>query len=96
MEYYFIVQIRINNPNDYKKYIEKADEVFNKFNGEYLAVDDHPELIEGNWNYTRLVLIKFKCREDFKAWYNSEEYKNILKYRLASADCDTILVEGKK
>ena len=96
MDYYFIAQIRINHPIDYEKYIKGADKVFKKFNGEYLAVDDHPEIVEGNWNYTRSVLIKFKCKEDFNAWYNSEEYKQILKYRLASADCDTILVKGKK
>ncbi len=39
MSYYFVAQIRINNAEEYKKYLEKVDDVFSQYNGEYLAVD---------------------------------------------------------
>lgn len=73
MSYYFITNIKINNPGEYKLYINDAEEIFNKFNGEYLAVDNHPKVLEGDWEYTRNVLIKFNRRADFDKWYNSEE-----------------------
>lgn len=95
MAYYFIANIKINDTKEYQKYINGADEVFSKYNGEYLAVDDNPSQIEGNWNYTRAVLIKFESKDDFENWYNSKDYKAILKYRLNAADCDSILVKGK-
>ena len=94
MDYYFIAQIRINDNEEYQKYIDKSGEVFKLYKGKYLSVDNNPEIIEGDWNYTRTVLIKFESKDDFKAWYNSDDYQKILKHRLNAADCDTILVKG--
>jgi len=94
MNYYFIAQIRINDETEYQKYIDKSREVFNKYKGRYLAVDNEPVRLEGSWDYTRTVLIKFDNREDFDSWYDSEDYQKILQYRMKAADCDTILVKG--
>ena len=79
---------------EYQKYINEAEEVFKKYNGRYLAVDNNPELLEGGWDYTRSVIITFNSRNDFEAWYHSPEYQQILKHRLAGAVCDTILAKG--
>ncbi|RLE03768.1 MAG: DUF1330 domain-containing protein, partial [Bacteroidetes bacterium] len=29
------------------------------------------------------------------AWYRSDEYQEILQYRLSASECDTILIQGK-
>jgi uncharacterized protein (DUF1330 family) len=68
--------------------------VFQKFNGRYLAVDQHPEVLEGTWNYSRVALIEFPDRDALKKWYNSPEYQEIVKFRLNAADCDTIIAEA--
>ncbi|NJN25979.1 MAG: DUF1330 domain-containing protein [Cyclobacteriaceae bacterium] len=94
MSYYFIAQIKINDIYEYQKYINKAGEIFKKYKGEYLSVDNGPNVLEGDWDYTRTVLIKFNDKKDFADWYNSDEYKEILAYRLKAADCDTILIKG--
>jgi len=94
MIHYFVAQIRINDPEEYDKYLENVDEVFSRYNGEYLAVDESPTLLEGTWNYSKSVLIKFNSKEDFEKWYYSDDYQQILKYRLNSASCDTILIKG--
>ena len=94
MSHYFIANIKINDEDEYKKYLDEADEVFSKYNGKYLAVDNKPLILEGNWKYSRTVLIQFTSLEDFNNWYQSEEYQKILKHRLAAAECDTILIEG--
>jgi len=95
MSYYFVTSIKIKDNEGYHNYIDKADEVFAKFNGKYLAVDDNPKVIEGKWNYTRAVIIEFKSKSDFEKWYYSKEYQEILNYRLNNSDCDTILIKGK-
>jgi uncharacterized protein (DUF1330 family) len=92
MTCYFVAQIRIHDNKVYEKYLEKADDIFSKYNGEYLAVDDTPTLLEGKWNYTKSVLIKFKSKQDFQEWYYSQDYQEILKYRLKSSSCDTIQI----
>jgi len=40
------------------------------------------------------MLIKLNSKEDFDKWDFSKEYQEILKHRLSSAQCDTILVKG--
>lgn len=94
MSTYFIAQIEVEDLKGYKKYLESASEVFSKYNGKYLAVDDSPMCLEGFWDEKRIVLIEFPNRADFKKWYCSKDYQSILEFRLESAICDSILVEG--
>lgn len=94
MKQYFVAQIKINEHDEYEKYLENFDEVFSKYNGKFLAIDESPSLLEGSWDYTKSVLIEFSSREEFEAWYYSDDYQKILKYRLRAANCDTILLEG--
>lgn len=94
MSVYFAASIRIHDPKEYDKYLASAGSVFAKFNGRYLAVDECPEVLEGEWDYTKFVLIEFPTDADFRAWYESDDYQSIVKYRLQSALCNTILVEG--
>ena len=96
MSYYFVVNIKINDQLEYQKYINKADEVFSKFNGRYVVVDDNPKILEGNWDYSRVVIIEFETETDFDNWYNSTEYQEILKYRIRASQSDGILAKGKK
>jgi uncharacterized protein (DUF1330 family) len=94
MNYYFVAQIRIHDSGEYNKYLENFDVIFSKYNGEYLAIDESPVILEGEWDYTKSVLVKFKSKKDFESWYYSAEYQAILKHRLNAAKCDTILLEG--
>lgn len=94
MIHYFSAQIRIHDKDEYEKYLENFDDIFSRYNGEYLAIDESPVLLEGEWDYTKSVLIKFKTEQDFKDWYYSADYQKILKHRLAAAKCDTILLKG--
>lgn len=94
MSYYFVAQIRIKDSIEYQKYIDGSDDVFKKYKGKYLSVDNFPQLLEGSWDYTRMVLIRFDSKVDFDEWYNSADYQRILKHRLSGADCDTVLIRG--
>jgi uncharacterized protein (DUF1330 family) len=93
MSVYFIANICVLDQNEYNKYVEKVDSVFSKFNGRYLVVDENPEVLEGEWNYSRVILIEFPDKESLRKWYTSNEYQDILKHRLSSAKCDTLIVE---
>jgi uncharacterized protein (DUF1330 family) len=95
MSVYFVAHIGINDFEGYEKYLARCDEVFAHYGGEYLAVDDNPDVLEGDWSYTKTVLIRFPDEVEFRRWYESPEYQNILKYRLRAGKCDTVLVKGK-
>lgn len=94
MPVYFIAQIQITKEKVYQKYLDSAKKIFEQYKGKYLAVDDHPMCLEGLWDENRIVLIEFPSKEDFKAWYCSDEYQEILKHRLDGSMCDSILING--
>ena len=60
MACYFIANISIHDPDEYQKYIDSSEEIFAEYRGEYLAVDNQPSILEGKWDYTRCVLIRFE------------------------------------
>jgi uncharacterized protein (DUF1330 family) len=95
MACYFSTQIRIRDQQEYDRYLENFDDIFNRHQGKILAVNENPTLLEGNWDYTKSVLIRFDSRKDFEDWYFSKDYQAILKYRLNAAACDSILLEGE-
>lgn len=66
MIHYFVAQIKINNPAEYQKRFDKFDYIFSRQKGEYLAIDKSSTLLEGDWNYSKSVLIKFNNKKDFK------------------------------
>ena len=94
MKHYFVAQIKIHDPDEYEKYLENFDEIFSRFNGEYLAIDESPVILEGNWDYTKSVLVRFNSKKEFEDWYYSFDYQKILKHRLNASKCDTILLSG--
>jgi uncharacterized protein (DUF1330 family) len=94
MSVYFMASIRMKNEQEYERYLEHSEKIFSRYRGTYLAVDDKPGVLEGEWNYSRAVLISFETREDFDAWYRSEDYQEILQHRLFAAKCDSILIQG--
>lgn len=94
MSCYFIANIKINDLKVYQNYLAGCDEVFAKFNGQYLAVDQNPTILEGEWKYERVVMIRFPSEADLRQWYESPEYQEILQYRLQGAHCDTIVAHG--
>ncbi len=94
MSCYFVAQIQIKDINEYQKYLDSIDRVFLKFNGKYLAVDENPVVLEGNWHYDRVVIIEFPGEKDLKLWYESDEYQEIVQYRLKAAKCDTLFIKG--
>jgi uncharacterized protein (DUF1330 family) len=94
MSHYFLAQIKIIDATEYQMYLNEVDAVFKKYRGQYLAVDANPTILEGTWNYTRTVLIRFDSKTDFENWYHSADYQRILKHRLTGAQCDSILIKG--
>ena len=94
MSVYFIANILVTDESVYQKYLDACDNVFSKYKGVYLAVDGNPKLLEGEYTYSKSVIIEFKSEKDFNDWYHSPEYSKIKEFRLAGAKCDSVLVNG--
>lgn len=95
MSSYFIAQIKIHDPDEYGKYLRGFDEVFARYKGEVLVVDDSPAVLEGVWPYTRVVVIRFPDEGEARQWYDSAEYQALAQHRFRAASVDILLAKGR-
>ncbi len=95
MSCYFIAQIKIRDPREYQHYLDGFDEVFSHYRGEVVAVDDTPVVLEGEWPYTRAVVIRFPNEDEARRWYESPEYQGLAAHRVNASNADIILVHGR-
>lgn len=95
MSCYFIARIQIHDEAEYARYLAACDDVFARFSGRYLAVDEAPVPLEGQPESGRMVIIEFPDEAAFRHWYDSPEYQAILRHRLRGATCTSSLVRGK-
>lgn len=94
MTVYIIAEITIHDRDTYARYEAGFAEVFTRYNGTMLAVDDAPRCLEGEWSATRSVLISFPSAEEADAWYASQAYQDLAKHRLAASSGNIIVVDA--
>ena len=96
MACYFIAQITIHDTEEYQKYLDGYDAVFDKYRGQVVAVDDSPSVLEGEWKRTRLVMIRFPDEVEARRWYDSAEYQALAEFRRNASDADILLAQGQE
>ena len=94
MSVYIIAQISIHDRSGYNEYSDGFLEVFTRYKGELLVVSEDPQIVEGEWPYTRTVLIRFPSAEEARRWYESPEYQAIAQHRFRASKANAVLVEG--
>ena len=94
MSVYVIAQINIHDRAEYEKYQAGFLEVFARFKGELLVVSEDPVVVEGEWPYTRTVVIRFPCQEEAQRWYQSPEYQALAEHRFRASKANAVLVAG--
>ncbi|MEM9724073.1 MAG: DUF1330 domain-containing protein [Pseudomonadota bacterium] len=86
MTVYIIAEVKIHDRSEYDRYDDGFMEVFEKYEGSLLSVDEAPTVLEGEaWGSTRSVLMSFPSAEAASAWAQSPEYQAIAKHRLAGS-----------
>lgn len=94
MTVYLIANLNIDDRARYGEYEAGFLEIFNRYDGTLLAVDENQDVLEGDYAFTRTVLISFPSREQARAWYESEAYQALAAHRWASSSGSAILIEG--
>ncbi|MAV50666.1 MAG: hypothetical protein CME93_06870 [Hyphomonadaceae bacterium] len=94
MSVYIIAEFQIHDRSEYDKYDAGFMDVFEKFDGQLLSVDENPAILEGDWVSTRSVLIEFPSEDSAMAWLNSDGYKAIVGSRLAGSTGRARLVKS--
>ena len=94
MPAYIVVEIEIIDPVGYEEYKIQAGATVHKYGGKYIARGGKTEVLEGDWNPKRIVVLQFESMERAKEWLNCEEYREPRKMRHKTAKTNMILVEG--
>jgi uncharacterized protein (DUF1330 family) len=67
MSAYIIGLIKIHDRDEYTKYQAGFREIFSQYKGEILVVEEEPTLLEGEWPYTRTVVLRFSDENEASA-----------------------------
>ena len=94
MAAYLIADTQITDHQVYDDYKRQVAPTIAKFGGRFLVRGGKHELLEGNWQVHRLVVIEFPSMEALKSWYGSPEYAPLLAMRQPAAKDDLLAVEG--
>jgi uncharacterized protein (DUF1330 family) len=94
MAAYIVARITIDDRERYAQYEAGFLEIFAAHTGRLLAVDDNPEVLEGDWQCTRTVIAEFPNKEEALAWYRSDDYQTLAEHRFAASDGEIALLAG--
>ena len=94
MTVYILAQIQIHDRDRYADYEAGFIDIFSRYQGRMLSVDEAPEILEGEWPHTRTVLIEFPNSDEAHAWYASDEYQLLARHRFAASVGHIALIKG--
>jgi uncharacterized protein (DUF1330 family) len=94
MPAYVIAEVNVTNPSGYEAYRPLAGASIAQYGGKFLARGGRTELLEGSPDPARVVVIEFADLAAAKRWYDSPEYQEALKIRLANSTGRVLIVEG--
>jgi uncharacterized protein (DUF1330 family) len=92
--YFISDQQEVTDPETLKKYGAGVMDTLKHYGGKVIVRDSEPEGVEGDWDPKRVIIVEFADKEALKAWYTSPEYSELLKFRLASAKGNAMMVDG--
>jgi uncharacterized protein (DUF1330 family) len=94
MPAYIVAEIEVANAAGYEAYRPLAGASVAQYGGQFRVRGGKAELLEGSKEPARIVVIEFPDSAAAKRWYNSPEYQEALKIRLANSTGRVVLVEG--
>ena len=94
MAAYVIVDVTINDPVEYEAYKKLTPASIAAYNGKFIVRGGQTEILEGDWQPGRVVLLEFPTLAIAKAWWTSKEYAVAKTIRQRVAKTKMIVVEG--
>ncbi|MCE1251939.1 MAG: DUF1330 domain-containing protein [Anaerolineae bacterium] len=94
MSAYVFLEIEVTDPEVYEAYKKLSPAAIAAYGGKYLVRGGKSEVLEGDWQPQRIVILEFENTERAKAWLNSPEYRPAWEKRKQSAKTRSVLLEG--
>lgn len=94
MAAYVIVQTDITDPERYEHYKAATPATIAEFGGRFIVRGGDIEVLEGDWDPLRVVLIEFPGMDAVRAWWASPGYRAAKALREGAATLSIVAVAG--
>lgn len=94
MSAYVIVETDITDAEQYEKYKAATPAAIAAGGGRFLARGGELDVLEGDWQPSRLVVLEFEDLAAARAWYESEVYQQAKELRDGAAGLRMVAVQG--
>ena len=91
---YVLVDVTVTDPDGYARYRELSSLAGEKYGARFLVRGGETEVLEGERQPGRLVVLEFDDADAARRWYHSPEYQEAKAVRQSAATGSFILVEG--
>ena len=91
---YIIASVTVTKPEQYEEYRKWSTEAMRAHGAEVCVRGGKVEVLEGDWNPGRTVILKVPSFEAAKAFYDTPEYLRAREAREGAAIMRMVCVEG--
>ncbi|WP_432451983.1 DUF1330 domain-containing protein [Agarivorans sp. QJM3NY_29] len=90
MAAYLIGQIKVKDPQRWKRYVAGVDISLEPFKAKLLMRGEQHQVLAGNNSFEFAVVIKFEQVTELERWFQSEAYQALIPLREQAADVSII------
>jgi uncharacterized protein (DUF1330 family) len=94
MPAYIIVETDITDPEQYEEYKAASPGAIAAGGGRFLVRGGEINVLEGDWQPSRLVVLEFEDLDAAKRFYDSERYQQAKQLREGAARLNMVAVAG--
>lgn len=91
---YIIAWVDVTDPQQYEEYKRWSSAAIQAHGAEICVRGGRVETLEGDWQPSRIVVLKFPSFEAARAFHDSPEYRRAREARTGAAVMRMICVEG--
>jgi uncharacterized protein (DUF1330 family) len=94
MPAYLIADIDVHDPEAYARYRALSGPSVARHRGRFIVRGGEHEVVEGDWEPSRLIVIEFDDMDAARAFWNSDDYREAAEVRRSASTGRFVLVEG--
>jgi len=94
MAAYVILDVDVKDRKGYEEYKKQGAPTITLYGGKPLVRGGTAEVLEGDWQPRRMIMIQFEDMQAAKRWWDSPEYTAARKLRHVAASTNAVLLEG--
>lgn len=94
MAVYVVSLIDITDPEGMQQYQKNFPALVESCGGRFVVRGGQVEVLEGDWEHDRLVVMEFPDRVAALAWYRSPEYRPFIEARQRFGRANLLMVDG--